>query len=294
MKMLPACFLLASVTLACSAVLPERDIAYLGAERSEKMDAYLPPNTFKRPVPAVLFIHGGGWRNGDKANEREVRIATTLAENGYAVFSINYKMNIGERDAANKLHLSYVAWPQNFYDCKSALRFLRAEATRFGVDPARIGVMGGSAGAHLAMLVGLTINHEEFNRQGLYLDQSNSVACVVDLYGIPDLRGRKVTPFTGSEFNRVAAYEEKASPVIYLTKETPPFFIAHGTADKVIPVEESRTLAKSLESLGVPYEYIEIPEAPHAFDLQPPQKDLRPEVLAFLRKYLGLTSPLQK
>ncbi|PAW77474.1 MAG: lipase [Verrucomicrobia bacterium Tous-C9LFEB] len=294
MKMLSICFLLASVALACASIVPERDISYLGAERAEKMDAYLPSNSFKRPVPAILFIHGGGWRNGDKAGEREVRIATTLAENGYAVFSINYKMNIGERDASNKLHLSYVAWPQNFYDCKSALRFLRSEATRFGIDPARIGVMGGSAGAHLAMLVGVTTNHEEFNREGLYLDQSNKVACVVDLYGVSDLRGKKITPFTGSEFNRVTSYEEKASPVTYLTKETPPFFIAHGTADKVIPVEESRILSKSLEYLGVPYEYIEIPEAPHAFDLQPPQKDLRPEVLAFLRKYLRSSSSQQK
>lgn len=142
------------------------------------------------------------------------------------------------------------------------------------------------------MLLGVTASNEEFNRHGLYLEQSNQVSCIVNFYGPSDLRGRKITPFTGSPFNRVASYEETASPVKYLDKNTPPFFIAHGTGDKVIPVDESRSLAAALQTLGIPFEYVEIPGAPHAFDLQPEQKDLRPAVLAFLKKYLGSSSPL--
>lgn len=264
------------------------DIAYLGPERAEKLDVYLPPAGFARPLPAVLLIHGGGWRIGDKADARERNIGGTLAARGYAVFSINYLLNLGETDpATGRLRLSRLAWPQNLIDCKSALRFLRAEAAAFGVDPARVAVMGGSAGGHLSMLVGATASHDEFNRQGLYTGQRNDVACVLNFYGDYDIRGRRVSPFEGATPAETAANEEAASPVTWFDAATPPMFITHGTADEIIPVERSRLLARELASRGLDYWYVEIAGAPHSYHLEPAQMDLRPVVLSFLEKHLG-------
>ena len=273
--------------LVCAEVKIEADVPFLGPDRPEKLDVYLPPESFQRPLPAILLIHGGGWRGGDKAEKRTASMAVALAENGYAVFSTNYLLNVGYRDDNNKLHITEVAWPQSLYDCKSALRFARAEASRFGIAPDRIGVMGMSAGGHLAMLVGATAEEDELNQHGLYLDQSNAVSCILDFYGIADLRGQRLTPFTGSDRKVTSAYDEPASPVTYFNADTPPFFIAHGTADKVIPVKASQDLVKSLEQHGIEYTYVEIEDAPHSFHLELDERDLRPEVFGFLQTHLG-------
>lgn len=264
-----------------------QDIEYLGPDREEKMDAYLPGEEFPGPHPAIVLIHGGGWRISDKAADREVRIGTDLAREGYAVFSINYLLNVGEKDERGVLHLSRVAWPQNFYDCKTAVRYLRKEAKQYNIDANRIATMGGSAGGHLAMLVGSTIHHKEFNAQGLYTDQSNEVSCILNFYGDYDIRGRRVSPFAGADKETTMANEKAASPITWIDKNTPPMFITHGTEDTTILVERSRLLVRHLEELGLPYCYLELAETPHTFDLHPPFMDIQPSVVSFLRKYLG-------
>ena len=268
----------------------ERDIPYLGAERTEKLDVYLPPAEFARPLPAVLLIHGGGWTVGDKASARERSIGETLSAQGYVVFSINYLLNAKE---AGTERLARLAWPTNIVDCKTALRFIRAEHDRFGVDPSRIAVMGGSAGGHLSMLVGAAPEHAAFNTPGLYGGQRNDVSCIINLYGPADIRGRGVSPFYGAtaEMGVTPAIEAEASPVTYFDAKPPPMLIIHGTADKVVPVERSRELARILEKTGADYWYVEIAGAPHTFDLQPPQMDLRPVLLTFLGKHLGAPVP---
>lgn len=295
MRLLLSVLLLATLPMAAfSDIRIQRDIAYLTPDRAEKLDAYLPSSArFPGPHPAVLLIHGGGWRGGGKADARERNIAQTLASHGYAVFSIDYLLNVHERDpATQKPRLTRVAWPTNFHDCKSALRFIRAESARFGVDPRRIGVMGGSAGGHLALLVGATANDAQMNRHGLYTDQANDVACILNFYGDYDIRGRAVSPFAGATPQQTAVNETAASPITYLDAHTPPTFITHGTADKTVSVERSRLLAKHLRGLGVEHVYVELPGAPHSYHLQPKEKDLRPAVLDFLSKHLG--APAQK
>ncbi len=272
---------------AASGVTVHSDVAYLPPDRAEKLDAYLPPATFARPLPAVLLIHGGGWRISDKAADRERNIATTLAAHGYAVFSINYLLNIGETNADGRLKLTRLGWPQNLFDCKTALRFIRAASARYSVDPDRIATMGGSAGGHLSLLLGATAHHDEFNRHGLYREQRNDVACILNFYGDYDIRGRKVSPFEGATPDETAANETAASPVTHFDASTPPMFITHGTADSIIPVERSRLLARELETRGLDYWYVEIAGAPHSYHLEPSQMDLRPSVLAFLKKHLG-------
>lgn len=267
----------------------QTDISYLGPDRVEKLDAYFPGDQFKRPLPAVLLIHGGGWRIGDKADEREQNIASTLASCGYAVFSINYLLNKWEVDAADgKMRTTKVAWPQNLYDCKSALRFLRQEASSFGIDPDRVAVMGGSAGGSFSMLLGFTAKDEAINQHGLYTGQENSVSCILNFYGVPDVQDQKNrTIFDGATEEETHENARMASPVTYLASNLPPMLIAHGTADTIIPVDASRNLAKSFQALGNDYWYIEIAGAPHTFHLQPNEMDLRPLVLEFLKKHLG-------
>tara|TARA_R100000027_G_scaffold52103_2_gene40804 strand:- start:29467 stop:30288 length:822 start_codon:yes stop_codon:yes gene_type:complete len=263
------------------------DIDFLGADREEKMDAYLPDQErYPGPRPAIVLIHGGGWRILDKRSPREVSIGNDLADAGYAVFSINYLLNVGEKDESGVMRLSRVAWPQNFYDCKSAVRFIRKESTTYRVDPQRIGVMGGSAGGHFSMLVGSTIHNEEFNREGLYTDESNEVSCILNFYGDYDLINRKSKPFPQETPEKTLEVEKLASPITWIDSNTPPMFITHGTADGIISVERSRKLAVHLENLGLDYTYVEISKAPHSYDLHPQQMDLKAIVLEFLNKYL--------
>ena len=147
--------------------------------------------------------------------------------------------------------------------------------------------MGMSAGAHLAMLVGATENVPEMNKGGLYTDISNDVSAVVDFYGRFDVTLDRVDKFAGATPEESQANAIKASPKTHFTKDLPPFLIVQGDADKIVPVKFSRDLVARLAELGVPHEYVEIPGAGHSFHLQPKEKDLRPDVLGFLEKYLG-------
>src|SRR5260221_8216425 len=125
----------------------EREVPYLGADRAELADLYLPLEIPKgQRVPAVLIIHGGGFTGGHRDAARELNIGSTLARNGYIGMSIDYLLaDIGKP-----------TWPQNLFDCKTAVRWLRANADRLQIDPDHIGVIGGSAGGTLASLVTLT------------------------------------------------------------------------------------------------------------------------------------------
>ncbi len=262
-----------------------KEIPYLGEGRAERIDAYLPQG-HDAARPAVLLIHGGGWRLSDKAAAREVSISRDLAEAGYAVFSINYLLNIAEAQSDGTRKLTRLAWPTNFYDCKTALRFIRKYADRYRVDPTRIAVMGSSAGAHLAMLLASTSFHEKFNQQGLYLEQSNAVTCVVNLYGDYDVRGRAVSPFAGETQEQTETNEREASPVTWIDSKMPPMLIAHGTQDATVSVERSRKLVRHLENLGLDYLYLELSKDGHGFDLHPQTFDLEAAVLRFLTQYL--------
>ena len=272
----------------CSAIEIQRDIAYLGEDREEKLDVYLPDTEpIHSPLPAVILIHGGGWGGGDKASKRMQSMAEFLADEGYAVFSINYLLNIGERDPeTRKYHLEKLAWPQNFLDCKSALRYVRAHAGHYGIDPERIGLIGTSAGGHLAMLVGGTANDPNMNAEGLYRDESNEVACIVNMYGPFDTEGKAPSPLMGSTPEVKRALGKASSPKTYMDEDFPPILILHGSADATVSVDSSRELARYLTTLGCTYEYIEIEDAPHSFNFQPEQMDLRPAVIEFLNANL--------
>lgn len=259
-----------------------QDVPYLGPDRSEKMDIYLPLGTTER-VPVVLYIHGGGWTQGDKATGIEKLNCVSLAKLGYAVASINYKLNtMGTSDA----------YPQNIQDCKSALQFLRREAPTYGFDPDRIAVSGASAGGHLAMLLAYTSDVVELQRGTLYPDVPVHVSCVINLFGIADVRewGHRSfvsAPMAPEERGRIL---DLVSPIAHVKAETVPTLIIHGTKDPTVPFSQAEALVSTLAKLDVSHRLVAVENGEHAFPFTPhprnAQTDLVPAVAEFLGKHL--------
>jgi acetyl esterase/lipase len=282
------------------------DVAYLPADREEKLDVYVPAG---RPAaarsPALVWVHGGGWMRGDKAEASAKEICTTLVEAGYVVVSINYKVGAA-------------SWPQNVRDVKSAIRFLRAKAMEYGVDPDRIGVGGGSAGAHLALMAAFTAGRPEFDMvpvgapAQLNEKMSNSVRCVLDLYGPTALAQREAVDAEGKPLgkrrppaNSMEAFGASqsydggtvdfflaASPITYVNRNSPPVLILQGTRDSEVDPNQPKMLAAIMTQHKVPHEILFVEGAGHGFDFEswqkkPLSRDLRPVALAFLAKYLG-------
>jgi acetyl esterase/lipase len=274
------------------------DLAYLAPDRAEKLDLYLPVAPAKGKLsPAVVWIHGGGWTGGVKTENRAKEICTTLAAAGYVAVSVDYKLGDG-------------AWPTNLHDCKNAVRFLRAHAATYQLDPDRIAVAGGSAGGHLALMVGFTGDLPEFEPAGAatpYPGVSSQVRAVIDLYGPANLLTRQEVDEKGTPTGKLrpagpakvfgtddptAPVYRRASPVTHVTKNSPPVLILHGRIDTTVDRAQSEELAGVLQHHGVPHEIVMVEGAGHTFDFEtwnkkPLSRDLRPVALAFLAKYLG-------
>jgi acetyl esterase/lipase len=255
----------------------EREVPYLGAGRSELADLYLPLEIPKgERVPAVVIIHGGGFTGGHRDAARELNIGGTLARNGYIGMSIDYALaDIGRP-----------TWPQNLFDCKTAVRWLRANADRLQIDPNHIGVIGGSAGGTLASLVTLTRPNDGLDPEGPYGNFPCQVQCGVDMYGVASMAEWHDSVMFGKTSEEAPDLYKMASPLTYARSDAPPMLILHGTADKTVDVSQSEKFAEALKAKGATFEIEIIPDAPHSFSLQPKEKDLRPVVLAFFDKYL--------
>ncbi len=276
-----------------------RDVSYLGAGRTEKLDLYLPAKPAAGGLsPAFVCIHGGGWMNLSKSEGRSVEICTTLAKAGYVAVSIDYRMGPG-------------SWPTNLFDCKNAVRFLRSHATEYQLDPDRIAVGGGSAGGHLAQMVGFTAGNPELEPVGAatpYPGVSSAVRAVVDMYGPSSVWITEKTHANQLPAERQAKLAERlavfgapdgtaevlrvASPITHITKKSPPVLILHGVNDPNVELDQSRDLAAALKKQGIEHELVFVEGAGHSFDLetwnkQPLTRDLRPVVLAFLAKHLS-------
>lgn len=274
------------------------DVTYLAPERAEKLDLYLPvPPAAGKLSPAVVWIHGGGWAGGVKSEGRAKEVCTTLAAAGYVAISIEYKLGDG-------------AWPMNLHDCKNGVRFLRANAAKYGIDPARIAVAGGSAGGHLALMVGFTGDDPAFEPTGAatpYPGVSSRVRAVINMYGIANLLTRQEVTAEGVPTGKfraagpakvfgtadpAAAVYRVASPVTHITKNSPPVLILHGQIDTTVDRDQSHELVGVLKKHSVAHELVMIEGAGHTFDFEtwnkkPLSRDLRPVALAFLAKHLG-------
>jgi len=262
----------------------EKDIPYLSGNIWEKLDLYTPVNiSQKQRLPAIVNIHGGGWKQGDKSSLLDQSIAMELARNGYICANINYTLSV-----------LGPCWPQNLYDCKTAVQFLRNNAKLYHLDPNHIGAIGTSAGGHLAAMLGLTGPEVGLEPPGPYKGISSRVQAVVPMYGPHDLnkdfgsyvkKRRFIAGFLGAEKEDDPNLWTFASPVSHVSPDDPPFLLLHGTLDDVVFLEQSIELDKKLRENGVESRLISI-EAGHSFGLHPEQRDLRPAVIAFFDKHL--------
>lgn len=256
----------------------EPDVVFLSGGREEKADLYFPTEMpARRRLPAVLVIHGGGFNDGDKARPREINFATNLVANGYVAMSINYKLRKRQGETT---------WPQSVLDAKAAVRWLRKNADRLGIDADRIGAMGGSAGGNLSAMLALTGPNDGFDAKTPYGEFSSRISCAVDFYGaVKLLEYHDMKMFAKTRAEAPELYE-RASPVTYASAGDAPLLIIHGTKDETVPISQSESLVAALQKAAVPHQFVVVTNAPHTFHLLPPQQDLRPVVMEFLNRHL--------
>ncbi len=228
-------------------------------DRPLKLDLYK-PLTMKKKVPALIFIHGGAWKSGNKNMYRPY--AARYAQRGYVVASISYRLS-GE-----------APFPAAIQDAKCAIRWMRAHNDKYKVDPNHICVLGGSAGGHIAMMVGYCPDEKELEGFGGHENFSSKVQAVVNIYGpcdltVPILRDAdSIRKFLGEKtYDEAPELYKKASPIYHLSKDDPPTLILHGTLDSLVPISQSDELAKRLKETGIPYTYDRLEGWPHVMDL---------------------------
>ncbi len=238
------------------------DLPYAGTENPrQRLDLYL-PRTRKddKLLPVVVFIHGGAWLAGDKRGGREMLLP--LVESGdYAGVSVGYRLT-GE-----------AIWPAQIHDCKAAIRWLRANAQQFHLDPDKIGVMGTSAGGHLVAMLGTSGDVPALEGTlGEHLTLSSRVTCVVDLFGPTDLLamgGSHNNPnspeskLVGGAVQDHPKVAREASPNTHISKGDSPFLLIHGTNDNTVPFSQSQLMHDALKAGGIPTTLIPVQGGGH-------------------------------
>ncbi len=263
------------------------DIPYVGnGHYRQKLDVYLPAETGKAaPLPLVIWIHGGGWRKGNKLN---IPRQLSLIEQGFAVASINYRLS------------HHATFPAQIHDCKAAIRYLRKHAADYGLDPTRFGVWGSSAGGHLVALVGTSGDVRRLEGNLGATDASSRVQAVCDFFGPTDftkLANRPPNPnikstdplmqpiprLLGGTVQDKPKLAKQASPVTYVSSDDPPFLIMQGNADPLVPWQQSQLLHQLLERAGVDSTLVIVDGAGHGFFKEPHQLEL---VQEFFKQHL--------
>jgi acetyl esterase/lipase len=234
------------------------NVAYDNADPQQVMDIFQPGDGATHP--AVLFIHGGGFRAGSRKGYTKQCIR--LAQLGYVTATMDYRL-------APK-----APFPAAVYDTKAAVRYLRANAKKLGLDAERIGVTGGSAGGHLVLFLGVTANVPEFEGPGPNRDQSSRVQCVVSMYGPSDFTksyGRSVDAaevlplFLGGDLAHAREAHLRSSPLNWVTPDAAPTLAIQGTKDRYVNYEQSVWIVDRLLSVGVEAQLETIDGADHGF-----------------------------
>lgn len=249
-------------------VMAYRDVVYqtITGYRPQIVDVYVPKTP--GPHPLILYIHGGGWVSGHTRHSGAFadfpKVLASLAAEGFTVASLEYRLS-GE-----------ARYPAALQDSNAALRFLRAHAAQYRIDPKRVGVWGGSAGGHLTALTAVTCQNTTLDPASA---QDGCVQAAVTWYGVFDFAGMSTAPDGNSAGKRLLGCETvctaeqiaSVSPVTYINAKTPPFLLIHGNEDKTVPVEQSHLGEAALRKAGVPVEAIYIPGVDHSFIGKTPQ-----------------------
>lgn len=235
-----------------------KDIVYKETEsRPLKLDIYHLKN-LNKPAPVLIFIHGGGWRKGDKHDY--LAYLLDYAKKGYVTATVAYRFS-------QEAHFSAAV-----LDVKCAVRWIRSHAAQYMIDPHKIAVIGGSAGGYLALMAGYTYGIPEFET-GCNDTIPVKVQAVVDLYGPTDLttpyaiKQKSPKQFLGKSYDEDPALYLKASPKTYISADDPPTLIFQGTIDALVPYTQSDSLKIWLDRAGVPAEYHKLKGWPHTMDL---------------------------
>lgn len=252
------------------------DIRYCPGIDDDLLDVYVPAKSDtgtknqRALLPVIMWIHGGGWRWGTKDNVPVLKIAKA----GFALVSINYRLD------------GHAKYPAQINDCRAALAWLKQNGTRYGLDTGRIGIIGASAGGHLAALLGTS--EGDFPE----LPKIRAVCALyppTDLISIVPENDRDssiglVPLLLGGPVNEKKNLAWDASPVKYVTPDDPPFFLIHGQLDTLVPVQQSIELNDALLKAGVPTKLKICPDQKHGFY---PDAELTSEIVAFFGRYLG-------
>jgi acetyl esterase/lipase len=266
----------------------ERDLVYAQAgEKKLVLDLYRPEKS-PQNLPVIVWVYGGAWRSRNRTPQAPK--ASWLAAHGYAVAVIDYRLS------------SEALFPAQINDCKAAVRWLRANAAKFGLDGNRIGAWGESSGGHLVTLLGVTGGVADLAGALGNADQSSRVQAVVDFFGPTDFLqmdahalpgatlkhdppGSPESLLVGGPIQENAAKAARANPIVYVTKEAPPFLIVHGEQDLSVPLHQSELLYAAMKKAGVEVTFYKIAGAGHS---GPPfySEPMRAAVLAFFDQHL--------
>lgn len=227
---------------------------YVGTgDPRQMLDLYLPEQKSEKPSPLVVYIHGGGWEAGSK--DQAQPLFGLIKGTPYAGASVNYRLS------------HQAIWPAQIRDCKAAIRWLRAHAGEYNLDPNKIAAFGISAGGHLVSMLGVTGGVKELEGNlGNHLEQSSRVTCVLDFCGpsnfltfsgkgsVIDVNDPKgpLSKLIGGPLKDHEEAGRNASPVNYLTPDDAPFLIMHGDKDNIVPYAQATEFDAALEAAKLP------------------------------------------
>ncbi len=258
----------------------QRNITYCTVDGVQlKMDIYY-PSSKDGLWPATLYVHGGGWSKGSKSGGAGAVEFEALQRAGFLVAAVNYRL------------APEYQFPAMIEDVKCAVRYLRAHASEYNIDPNRIGAYGGSAGGHLVSLLGVTDASAGFD-VGEYLDQSSRVQAVADMFGPIDLTIPLDERQEGKVQNIFGGFGlALASPITYVSSDDPPFLILHGEDDPVVPISQSESFFAALQAANVPAEFVRVANAGHGFkptdgkSISPSREEITQRIVEFFTEYL--------
>jgi acetyl esterase/lipase len=265
----------------------EKDILYTKVAGEElKLDLYRPAALSPSGLPCVVVVHGGAWMSGNRTDMAP--LCEALSKNGFVAATVSYRLAPKHK------------WPAMLDDVQTSVRFLRANASKYGIDPNRIGAAGASAGGHLSLFLG-TRDTRDPNPTD-YPKVSSRVSAVFDIFGPTDLTqgfSEALEPLypivLGKKRSEAASELRDASPIFFVNGKTAPVFILHGEKDPIVPIAQSRTLEAKLKELKVPVQAAYIPDMGHEVNRSNPacEKALS-DALAWLQQQLAVQDKAQR
>ena len=247
--------------------------------KSLQLDIYKPKNIDDNS-PLLIFIHGGGWKGGERSDY--LIYLVDFAKRGYITATVSYRL------------LKDASYPACVEDINDALNWFYKNGDNYGYDPDRIALIGGSAGAHLALMEAYGWENPQVKTDCIDIfEPKQKIKAVVDIYGPIDLttecaRNQSlVTSFIAHSYEDAPELYREASPIQYLDKNDPPTMILHGTSDKLVPISQSDLLKTRLDSLSVPCVYHRFPLWPHTMDVVQRVNDFsQQKMIEFFEQYL--------